>query len=140
MFRTKLSSDMRGSALLEAALLMPVLLLLTLGIVYLGIELWSAVSLSQATYIAARCRAVDSTKCADDTAATSLARSGSFGLNANDLSFQTVACQNGVSHSGGPALPSTVTLSGTDQTRIRILYFLNLSIPLQAKVCYYKQS
>jgi Flp pilus assembly protein TadG len=125
MAGSKLLVDTRGGALIEGALLMPVLLLATLGAVYFGLEYWYALSLSQATYTAARCRAIDSTKCGSDTAAKSFAASRSWGLSTDNLTFQTASCSNGVS------------LSGTAQTQIKLLGYLNLSIPLQAQICNY---
>jgi Flp pilus assembly protein TadG len=136
----KIIAEEHGGALLEGALLMPVLLLLTLGIVYFDLEYWAALSLNQATFTAARCRAVDATKCPSDAAARTLATNSASTVNSGNPTFRIVSCANRVTQSSGPTLPATVTLAGSDQTSIRIMPYFNLTLPLQSNMCFYRQS
>jgi Flp pilus assembly protein TadG len=52
-----------GAAAIEYALLLPVLLLFVLGIADVGRLLWTQVTLDRAVETAARCSAVDKSKC-----------------------------------------------------------------------------
>ena len=57
------ASHTEGSVAVEYGLVLPAMLLFTLGIMDAGRLLWSDITLTRATEAAARCGAVDQTNC-----------------------------------------------------------------------------
>lgn len=88
----------QGSIAIEYALLLPALLLFIVGIMEVGRLLWTQTTLDRAVEAAARCRAIDSVTCADDTAAAEYAVTQAFGMNiaADAFTVSAAACGESV--------------------------------------------
>lgn len=83
-----------GSVAVEYALILPVLLLFTLGIIDVGRLLWSHATLQRAVDAAARCGAVGAAACGTPSQIASYAVGQAFGLtvDATAFSVSTPAC------------------------------------------------
>lgn len=89
----------RGSIAIEYALLLPALMLFTIGIMEVGRLLWTQTTLDRAVEAAARCRAVDTATCGDDGNAADYAAAQAFGLkiDADAFTMSDAACGKSVS-------------------------------------------
>ena len=68
--KSQLAFDIDGGVIVEFALALPVLLLFLFGIISMGLLFWTNIQLSQATYAAARCGALNQTTCPYATPST----------------------------------------------------------------------
>ena|SRR5579863_1681151 len=83
-----------GSVAIEYGLILPVMLLFTLGIMDAGRLLWTNITLTRATEAAARCYAVNSSTCSAG-AVPAYAASQAWGINdiaASNFQASTPAC------------------------------------------------
>jgi TadE-like protein len=113
-----------GGAAVETALVFPVFLLLLLGVIELGLMLWTEGSLQYAAESAARCASVDSTQCGSASAIETYAINHYFGpalASVNPFTYSTTNCGH------------TVTVSYTYTLGIPYGAY---SIPLSATACY----
>jgi len=84
-----------GTVAIEYGLILPFLLLFTLGIMDSGRLLWTQITLSRAADAAARCGAVDQTTCPAAAGIQTYAVAQAWGLNdvtAADFTVTTQAC------------------------------------------------
>jgi Flp pilus assembly protein TadG len=84
----------RGTAAIEYALILPILLMFVLGLMDTGRLLWSYVTLNRAVAAAARCGAVSTSTCGTAAQIRSYAVSQAFGMTLDTTAFTvaTVAC------------------------------------------------
>ena len=80
-------SHKRGAALIEYALILPVMLLFVLGIMDGGRLLWTYTTLYRAAEAAARCAAINTTDCGTAAQIQSRATSEAWGLIVNPSAF-----------------------------------------------------
>lgn len=92
--RSGLRSDRRGSIAAEFALVIPILLLLSFGIIEFGRVMWVRNSLQSAVEDAARCYALNRPECETTDAVKSYAASKTGGVPATEDMFtpSVVAC------------------------------------------------
>lgn len=76
-----------GTAAIEFALVLPVLLLFTLGLIDVGRLLWTQTTLDRAVQAAARCAAVNSATCGTTAHVQSYAVTQAYGLSINSSAF-----------------------------------------------------
>lgn len=79
--RLRLGASLDGTIAIEYGLILPVLLLLTLGIMDIGRLLWTYITLTRAAEAAARCAAVNTTLCGTSSAVQDYAVQQAWGLN-----------------------------------------------------------
>lgn len=79
--RWRVGARLDGTIAIEYGLILPVLLLLTLGIMDIGRLLWTYITLTRATEAAARCAAVNTTLCGTSSAVQDYAVQQAWGLN-----------------------------------------------------------
>jgi Flp pilus assembly protein TadG len=85
-------SDCRGLTILEFALIAPLLLMLTIGIIDFGLLFWSEMTLTRAASAAARCFALDQTHCNTAGAAQTYGGQQAWGLTGATFTASTPAC------------------------------------------------
>jgi Flp pilus assembly protein TadG len=123
----------QGSALVEFALILPMMLLLTTGILIFGVAMNNYLQLTNAVSIGARTLAVNAQITLDPCAvASSAVIAAAPGLNSSNLNFSYTL--NGVSYSGTSCGSASVSSgaaanlsSGTTAT-VTATYPLNLSV------------
>jgi Flp pilus assembly protein TadG len=83
-----------GAAAVEAALVLPILLMVLLGAIEVGRMGWTAIGLNFAVQEAARCAAVQTTVCADagSTAAYAAGRAAGLNIPASAFTVTRPAC------------------------------------------------
>lgn len=98
-FWRRLSKSRDGTSAIELALLFPVFLLMTLGVIEFGRALWTQSALQYAVQVAARCGAVDSSDCGSQNAVVTyaVAQSQPLTIPSADFSAATLACGSSVS-------------------------------------------
>jgi Flp pilus assembly protein TadG len=79
--KRKAGSDCDGTVAIEYALIIPAMLLFTLGIMDTGRLLWTYTTLYQAAEAGARCAAVDSVNCATTSQVQNYAVDQAWGLS-----------------------------------------------------------
>lgn len=77
----------RGTAAIEFALVLPVLLLFTLGLIDVGRLLWTQTTLDRAVLAAARCAAINATTCGTTAHIQSYAVTQAYGLSITSSAF-----------------------------------------------------
>lgn len=84
----------RGSVAVEYGIILPVLLMLTLGIIDMGRLIWTQTTLDRAVEAAARCGAVNAIECGTVAQLQSYAVGEAYGLTiqASDFTVSTEAC------------------------------------------------
>jgi Flp pilus assembly protein TadG len=87
MRKSEAGSHRDGTVAIEYALIMPAMLMFTLGIMDMGRLLWTYTTLFQATEAAARCAAVDATNCATTTQIQNYAVDQAWGLTIAAAAF-----------------------------------------------------
>ena len=114
----------RGAAAIEYAILLPALLLFTLGIVDVGRLIWTQTTLDRAVEAASRCAAVNATLCGTGAQIQSYAVGQAYGLQVTTAAFTTgtSGCTSGVQAS----VPF----------RLIIPWLARTSLTLTAKACY----
>jgi Flp pilus assembly protein TadG len=131
--RALLHSGEQGSALVEFAMILPMLLLLTTGVLVFGVAMNNYMQLTNAASIGARALAISAEVTLDPCATAYTAITGaSPGLTPSKLTFSYVL--NGISYSGPTCSSGSVSSgaagnlsSGTNAT-VTITYPLNLSV------------
>lgn len=117
-------SNEGGASAVEFVLVLPLLLLLTIGTIYLTFMLQAASSLHFAVEDAARCAAVKTTVCSDGASTITYATSRYSGPGLTALTFTPVAAQ---------ACGYQVSGAGTFSFRTGLM---TLSVPLNATACF----
>jgi Flp pilus assembly protein TadG len=74
----------RGAAVVEFAIILPILLLCVLGLIEFARVIWTQTTLDYAVQAAARCAAIDSVTCGTDVAIQNYAASKAPGLSFSD--------------------------------------------------------
>jgi Flp pilus assembly protein TadG len=120
-FRNTFRGCTRGSAAVEFALVVPVLISMTVGTIYAGLVIYSAMGLQNAVEVSARCFAVSS-QCATASAAQDYAKKIYNGLATPTFVASTVACGHQV----------------TGSVNVKIITGINaIAVPVSAKACYF---
>ena len=131
--RALMRAGEEGSAIVEFAMILPMMLLLTTGVLIFGIAMNNYMQLTNAASVGARSLAI-SAEITEDPCATAYTAitNAAPGLNASNMTFSYTL--NGVSYSGTTCSSSSVTSgaagnlsSGTNAT-VTITYPLNLSV------------
>ena len=110
-----------GSAAVEFGLIVPILITLFVGSLYLCMALFVAGSLQFAVEDAARCASVDTTTCKDATTIQSYATTRYFGVGSPTFTYTAATCGNSV--------------SGTTSYAAN-LGFKTVTIPISAAACF----
>ncbi len=76
-----LFDDTQGTALVEYALTLSAFILLTIGLLQLGLLMWTQAGLQHGVELAARCASVNTTLCGTQSTIKSFAVSNSLALN-----------------------------------------------------------
>jgi hypothetical protein len=113
-----------GATAVEFALILPVVLGLTIGGLYLCSILFSFVGMQHAVDRAARCYSVNATQCGSASAALNYAQAHYNGIGTPIFSASTPLCGYRVSASMTIGLPAVIS---------------NLSLPLTATACFPKK-
>ena len=94
VYRLFLPRQRQGSAAIEYAFILPVLLLFVLGIMDTGRLIWTYATIARAAEAAARCAAVDTVTCATTSSTQNYAVTQAYGLNITAAAFtpSTAAC------------------------------------------------
>jgi Flp pilus assembly protein TadG len=115
-------NDESGTTAVEFAIVAPVFILLSIGLIYLCLGLYAVGSLQYAVEEAARCKSVKTTVCPDSSSTVSYAKSNYYGAGtAPSFSYAASGCGNTVS----AALSYVVDLGLTKVT-----------VPLAASACF----
>jgi len=117
-------SNEGGASAVEFVLVLPLLLLLTIGTIYLTFMLQAASSLHFAVEDAARCAAVKTTVCSDTATTITYATGRYSGPGLTSLTFTPLAAQ---------ACGYQVSGAGTFSLRTGLM---TLSVPLNATACF----
>lgn len=129
----------RGAEAVEFALILPVLIALTVGVMEMLLLLFATASLHFAVDNAARCASIDAVACPDTTKIKAFALSHYYGPNINTLAapalFTATTGRCGDAQTG----PTGTVVTGSGAWRITGV-FLKLSVPLSATACYPKMS
>jgi Flp pilus assembly protein TadG len=94
----RLCTDIRGAALIEYAVLLPVFVMLTVGIMQAGQVLWTQAALQHAVDMAARCASVNTTSCGTVLQVQAYALTQAYGvpLPADTFTASAQPCGNQV--------------------------------------------
>jgi Flp pilus assembly protein TadG len=132
---SRFRSDEGGAAVAELAVVLPVLLLLTFGLIEVGRALWTATTLTRATYAAARCGAMNQALCDYTTPTTiqSYAVSQAWGLGLTNAAFTVTT----PSDCGGQTQASVKVVASYSVPIV--IPFGPVNWPLSASACYAKQ-
>ena len=136
MIRTglrRLRDHRRGAAALEFALVMLAFLPLCLGLIMVGLLLWTHNALQTTANFTARCVAISSPACASP-ASYAVSTSQNW-LQVGTLTSSGVVVQTGTSCAGGSGSMVKVTLSSSSFTAIPWLSELSTNA-LTASACY----
>lgn len=114
-----------GASAVEFVLVLPLLVLVTIGVIYLCMMMYAVQTLHYAVEDAARCRSVKTATCSDSTTTNAYALARYRGPNIG-VSFTT---SSGKLNCGG----YPVTGTGNFQLRTGVRSF---SVPLSATACY----
>lgn len=101
--------DISGATALEFALCAPAFFMLVMGIVELGLLVWTQLALQQGVEAAARCASINKNACANSSQIQAYAAAQSYGLSlpATTFTVSTLSCGNMVQASYLPSyLPS----------------------------------
>ena len=114
--------DRSGAGALEFALVVPVFIIMVLGVIGCAQMANAASSMNYAVQEAARCYALDQTRCGNPTAIAAYARTKYLGPGINPtFSSSTAGCGN--------------TVTATATYRIDAL-FIRQDVPLRASACF----
>ena len=115
-------SDERGTEAVEFALVSPIFILLTIGIIYLCMALWAVGSLHYAVEDGARCASVRNTVCKDQATTISYTQSRYFGpSNSPSFTYAATTCGNSVSASANYVVDLGLT---------------RVTVPISATACF----
>lgn len=127
--------DTAGSAAVEFALTLPLLLLLVLGTAEFGRVLWVQNAIQYATEQAARCAAFKSTGCANAASTQTFAASQVHGYptTAADFTVTYVAC--GVAGTNGVQVSASVPFTSLLSSSKLLPFESSLAITLSGQSC-----
>jgi Flp pilus assembly protein TadG len=94
--RSRIISSKRGATALEYGLVLPVLMLLTLGIIDVGRLMWVYNSLFRTISAAARCASIDSSRCSTSSQIQTYAAAGAWGMTIPASTFKVTYPSCGV--------------------------------------------
>jgi Flp pilus assembly protein TadG len=114
--------DESGTTAVEFAIVAPIFILLSIGLIYLCLGLYAVSSLQYAAEEGARCASVKTTVCADSASTVSYAKSHYYGAGtAPSFSYSATGC----GHTVSATLSYVVDLGLTKVT-----------VPLSASACF----
>jgi Flp pilus assembly protein TadG len=120
--RTSIFEDIQGASAIEFAIVGPIFLMLTVGMIYVCLMLFSMGSMQYAVEAGARCASVKTTICPDSTTTIAFARAAYYGpVGAPTFTYANAPCGHSVSSSTNFALNIILT---------------TLTVPLAATACY----
>ncbi|HJW41695.1 MAG TPA: TadE/TadG family type IV pilus assembly protein [Rhizomicrobium sp.] len=117
----KMLKDERGAAAVEFAIVGPVYIILTIGILYTCLVLFSVASMQYAVEQAARCAGVNSTACATSGQIVAYAKADYLGPFTPTFTYAAKTCGNQVSAS------ASLTYD---------VVFKTFTIPFSVKACF----
>ena len=117
-------SSERGASAVEYAILLPALLIFTLGIVDIGRLLWTQTTLDRAVEAASRCASINATQCGTAAKVQAFAVQEAYGLQITTTAF-----------TAGPA-GCTSGVTASYPFRLIIPWLTRTSLTLTAKACY----
>ena len=121
-FIRRLGTDEHGTSAIEFAIVGPIFMMYMVGMVYVGMAIFSQGSLQYAVEVSARCAAVNTTVCTSSSSTVTYARSAYFGPSA------------------APSFVSTAAACGqkvTGSTSMTVNWVLgHATVPLNATACY----
>lgn len=137
----KLIRDERGASMVEAGFAMPIVMAMTLGLIYFSFAIWDGIALSRATFQAARCAAINSTTCGSSNAIAQYAVNQGWGVNfsTTDFSTSTPCSITNVTGSADYPLPATSSLRGSYTFPLTNLFYFSYNTSLGTSACYYRQ-
>jgi Flp pilus assembly protein TadG len=121
MRRATIVHDTSASVAVEFAIVLPALVMLIVGTLYVGIAMYSIAGLHSAVEAAARCYSIDSNQCGSASAAESFGESHYYGVSTPAFSAAVATCGHQVSASLTVALSTGI---------------MNWNIPVSATACY----
>jgi Flp pilus assembly protein TadG len=121
MQRAAIVNDDGANVAVEFALLLPALVMLVVGTLYVGLVMYSISGLHSAVEAAARCYSVNSNQCGSAAAAETFAENHYYGISAPTFTAAVATCGHQVSASLNMALSAGIT---------------SWNIPLSATACY----
>ena len=110
-----------GSVAVEFGLTLPLLIMLSVGTLYIGIVMYSLSGLHNAVEAAARCYSVDATQCATATTTQAYANAHYYGSGSPTFVATATSCGHQVSATTSVVLSAGLT---------------SWSIPLTASACF----
>ena len=122
-------SDERGTEAVEFALVSPIFILLTIGIIYLCMALWAVGSLHYAVEDGARCASVRNTVCKDQATTISYTQSRYFGPS-NSPNFSYTA-----PNPNPPPVSCGYSVTGNANYVIN-LGLTQVTVPISATACF----
>jgi Flp pilus assembly protein TadG len=130
-----LIEDRRGGALVETALILPVLLTLIFGVIDTGLLLWTQVSLNYAVGAAARCAAINNNLCSPASSGAAIktyALQQAAGIPSLTTSNFTVVLPGASAICGNTNTQVSATYNFTSMAQAWVPY----SLTLNATACY----
>lgn len=120
----------RASMAIEFAIVLPLLLTFSLGLIDTGRVLWTYTTLSRAVAAAARCAAIDTTDCGTVAAVQSYAavQAWGLGLPSSDFAVATASC--------GQQVTGTLTFQYFSLWFYTVMPYANNQLKLTAVACY----
>jgi Flp pilus assembly protein TadG len=131
----RFTCDAAGSAAVEFALTLPLLLLLVLGTAEFGRLLWVQNSIQYATEQAARCAAFKLTGCADAAATQTFAASQVHGYTTNAAEFTVTYEACGVTGTNGVQVSASVPFTSLLSPSSLLPFESHLAINLTGQSC-----
>jgi Flp pilus assembly protein TadG len=120
----RLCTDIRGGTLIEYAVLLPLFVMITVGIMQAGQVLWTQAALQHAVDMAARCASVNTATCGTPLQVRAYALTQAYGVSlpANTFTASAQPCGNQV----------VAAYAFTFETMV----FPAASLSLSARACY----
>jgi Flp pilus assembly protein TadG len=94
--KSRVELHRRGTAAIEYALILPVMLLIVFGLMDIGRLLWTYTTLSRAVEAAARCAAINTAECGTSAQIRSRAVTEAWGLSVTSATFTVTTPSCGV--------------------------------------------
>jgi Flp pilus assembly protein TadG len=126
-----LGHDDHGNVMVEAAIVFPVAILLSVGSILFMLTLWNWVTITKATYAGARCGAVGA--CSDATAVQAFAISQAWGISANSSTFP-ISGINTTANCPGSTVPG-VSVQPNYSFTLSIPFLTSRTISMAPKIC-----
>ena len=120
--RTHMFEDSRGTSAIEFAIVGPIFLMLTVGMIYVCLMLFSMGSMQYAVEAGARCASVKTTICTNSATTIAYAQAAYYGpVSAPTFTYANATCGHSVSSSTNFALN---------------IILATMTVPLSATACY----